>query len=73
MRITIIYDNASLREDLRADWGFSALVEARGRRILFDTGAKDQKHQGVVPSSSPTPRNAEVVRVEKPGEIHPHR
>jgi metal-dependent hydrolase (beta-lactamase superfamily II) len=30
MRVTIIYDNTSLREDLRADWGFSALVEARG-------------------------------------------
>ncbi|MDO9514931.1 MAG: MBL fold metallo-hydrolase [Syntrophales bacterium] len=40
MRVTIIYDNEASREDLRADWGFSCLVEAHGRRILFDTGAK---------------------------------
>jgi len=39
MKTTIIYDNTSLKEDLRADWGFSALVEAKGKRILFDTGA----------------------------------
>ncbi len=39
LRITIIYDNTSARKDLAADWGFSALVEAHGHRILFDTGA----------------------------------
>ncbi len=40
MKITIIYDNTTTREDLVADWGFACLVEAHGRRILFDTGAK---------------------------------
>jgi 7,8-dihydropterin-6-yl-methyl-4-(beta-D-ribofuranosyl)aminobenzene 5'-phosphate synthase len=39
MKITIIYDNTVFRNDLRADWGFAALVEARDKRILFDTGA----------------------------------
>ncbi len=39
VRITLVYDNTSARDDLRSDWGFSALVEAHGRRILFDTGA----------------------------------
>ncbi|MBN2297718.1 MAG: MBL fold metallo-hydrolase [Deltaproteobacteria bacterium] len=39
MKITIIYDNTSLREDLVADWGFSCLVEDNeGHTILFDTG-----------------------------------
>ncbi|OYT65512.1 MBL fold metallo-hydrolase [Candidatus Bathyarchaeota archaeon ex4484_205] len=38
MKITIIYDNTAFRSDLQADWGFSALVEAQGRKILFDTG-----------------------------------
>ena len=38
MRVTIIYDNTVFKEDLRPDWGFSALVETRGRKILFDTG-----------------------------------
>ncbi len=39
MKITIIYDNTSFREDLLADWGFSCLVEDdEGHTILFDTG-----------------------------------
>jgi 7,8-dihydropterin-6-yl-methyl-4-(beta-D-ribofuranosyl)aminobenzene 5'-phosphate synthase len=40
MKITIIYDNETCNEVLKADWGFSCLVEAYGRKILFDTGAK---------------------------------
>lgn len=40
MKITIVYDNEAYREDLKADWGFSCLVEAENApRILFDTGA----------------------------------
>ncbi len=39
MKVTIIYDNNTLRSNLCPDWGFSALVETHGRRILFDTGA----------------------------------
>lgn len=40
MKITIIYDNEVWKEGLAADWGFACLVEAHGKRILFDTGAK---------------------------------
>jgi len=39
MRATIIYDNTQFRNDLQADWGFAALIEAHGKTILFDTGA----------------------------------
>jgi len=39
MKITIIYDNTASRIDLQADWGFSALVGIKERKILFDTGA----------------------------------
>ena len=39
MEITIIYDNEVAKEGLKADWGFSCLVEAYGKKILFDTGA----------------------------------
>ncbi|SMO89720.1 MBL fold metallo-hydrolase [Fodinibius sediminis] len=39
MKVTIIYDNTSFRDDLESDWGFSALVEVVERKILFDTGA----------------------------------
>jgi 7,8-dihydropterin-6-yl-methyl-4-(beta-D-ribofuranosyl)aminobenzene 5'-phosphate synthase len=39
MIITILYDNTLFQKDLEADWGFSCLIEAYGRTILFDTGA----------------------------------
>ena len=39
MKVIIIYDNTAFRKDLQADWGFSALVEVKERKILFDTGA----------------------------------
>jgi len=40
MKITIIYDNTAWDKNLTPDWGFSCLVEACDRKILFDTGAK---------------------------------
>ena len=40
MKITIIYDNTAWDSRLIGDWGFSCLVEAHGKKILFDTGAK---------------------------------
>jgi 7,8-dihydropterin-6-yl-methyl-4-(beta-D-ribofuranosyl)aminobenzene 5'-phosphate synthase len=39
VQITIIYDNESTQEDLIADHGFACVIEAYGRKILFDTGA----------------------------------
>ncbi len=38
MKITIVYDNETSDEALKPDWGFSCLVEAYGRKVLFDTG-----------------------------------
>ena len=39
MKITLIYDNIVYKEGLRADWGFSCLVEIENTpTILFDTG-----------------------------------
>jgi len=37
-RVTILYDAFGARDDLERDWGFAALVETGGKRILFDTG-----------------------------------
>ncbi len=39
MRITIVFDNEVWTEGLRAVWGFACLVEAYGKKILFDTGS----------------------------------
>ncbi|MDY6824499.1 MAG: MBL fold metallo-hydrolase [Thermodesulfobacteriota bacterium] len=40
MKATIIYDNTAWDQRLTPDWGFACLVEAHGRSILFDTGAR---------------------------------
>jgi 7,8-dihydropterin-6-yl-methyl-4-(beta-D-ribofuranosyl)aminobenzene 5'-phosphate synthase len=37
-QITLLYDAFGKTSTLRKDWGFSALVEYGGKRILFDTG-----------------------------------
>jgi 7,8-dihydropterin-6-yl-methyl-4-(beta-D-ribofuranosyl)aminobenzene 5'-phosphate synthase len=37
-RITILYDAFGVPSALKRDWGYAALVEYGGRRILFDTG-----------------------------------
>src|ERR1700757_4114576 len=37
-RITVLYDAFGKDASMRKDWGFSALVEVAGKRILFDTG-----------------------------------
>jgi 7,8-dihydropterin-6-yl-methyl-4-(beta-D-ribofuranosyl)aminobenzene 5'-phosphate synthase len=37
-RITILYDAFGKDASMKKDWGFSALVEVAGKRILFDTG-----------------------------------
>src|SRR5437588_11905135 len=37
-RVTILYDGFGRNPAFVKDWGFSALVEYAGKRILFDTG-----------------------------------
>ena len=57
MKITILYDNESRSDELRADWGFSCFVESYGHKLLFDTGTdgslllENMKILGVDPSS----------------------
>ena len=52
-RATILYDAFGPASALQKDWGFAALVEYGGRRILFDTGndaaifARNVKQLGV--------------------------
>jgi hypothetical protein len=37
-KISILYDAFGADPTMTKDWGFSALVEVAGKRILFDTG-----------------------------------
>ncbi len=41
-RVTILYDSFGKSPTLTMDWGFSALVDYGGKRILFDTGNNAQ-------------------------------
>jgi 7,8-dihydropterin-6-yl-methyl-4-(beta-D-ribofuranosyl)aminobenzene 5'-phosphate synthase len=57
MKVTILYDNESQVEGLKADWGFSCLIDCLDKRILFDTGTNgafllaNMKALGVDPAS----------------------
>jgi len=52
-RITVLYDAFGNNAAMTKDWGYAALVEIKGKRILFDTGddpailAKNAKAKGV--------------------------
>jgi len=37
-KVTIVYDNTSIHNDLPPDWGFACVIETSEKRILFDTG-----------------------------------
>lgn len=67
MKISIIYDNTSSRIDLQADWGFSALVEAHGKKILFDTGADGSILMANMAVLNIAPRSIDAVFIS-----HPH-
>lgn len=52
-QITVLYDAFGKASSMQKDWGYAALVEYRGRRILFDTGnnpdilARNAKAKGI--------------------------
>lgn len=52
-QITILYDAFGKAPDMQKDWGYAALVEYGGKRILFDTGnnpdilAQNAKAKGI--------------------------
>jgi 7,8-dihydropterin-6-yl-methyl-4-(beta-D-ribofuranosyl)aminobenzene 5'-phosphate synthase len=52
-RVTVLYDAFGKNPAMTRDWGYAALVEIGGKRILFDTGddpgilAKNAKAKGV--------------------------
>ena len=37
-KITVLYDAFGKKPGMQKDWGYSALIEYAGKRILFDTG-----------------------------------
>jgi 7,8-dihydropterin-6-yl-methyl-4-(beta-D-ribofuranosyl)aminobenzene 5'-phosphate synthase len=51
-RVTILYDSFGKNPSLTMDWGFAALVEYGGKRILFDTGNNAQVFEHNVKAAS---------------------
>ena len=67
MKATIIYDNTVFRDDLQADWGFAALIETDGKRILFDTGGR-----GSILLSNMRKLNIDAQRIDDVFISHAH-
>ena len=39
VKLTVLFDNTAVDSKLKSGWGFAALVDYKGHRLLFDTGA----------------------------------
>ncbi|HVI82364.1 MAG TPA: MBL fold metallo-hydrolase [Chthoniobacterales bacterium] len=60
-RITILYDSFGKSQSLTMDWGFAALVEYGGKRILFDTGNNAQIFEHNIKAAGVDLRNLDCV------------
>jgi 7,8-dihydropterin-6-yl-methyl-4-(beta-D-ribofuranosyl)aminobenzene 5'-phosphate synthase len=58
-QVTILYDAFGKDAAMKKDWGFSALVEVAGKRILFDTG-----NDGEVFASNVKARNIDLTNLD---------
>jgi 7,8-dihydropterin-6-yl-methyl-4-(beta-D-ribofuranosyl)aminobenzene 5'-phosphate synthase len=60
-RVTILYDSFGNSPSLTMDWGFAALVEYGGKRILFDTGNNARIFEHNVKAAGVDLRNMDFV------------
>src|SRR6516162_6836461 len=60
-RVTILYDSFGKNPSLTMDWGFAALVEYGGKRILFDTGNNARTFEHNVKALGVDLRNIDFV------------
>ena len=61
VRLTILGDNTVARPGVKAVWGFAYRVEARGRTVLFDTGADPGALKENLAALKVTPARIEAV------------
>jgi len=60
-RVTILYDSFGKNPSMTMDWGFAALIEYGGKRILFDTGNNAQIFEHNVKAIGVDLRNLDFV------------
>lgn len=68
--ILVLYDNRTTRDDLRPDWGFSALIALPPRRILFDTGNDGRILLGNMQKLGVDPRRIDTAVLSHPHGDH---
>lgn len=59
--ITIVYDNETLREGLKPDWGFSCFIRGTEKDILFDTGTDGNILLANMETLGIDPRDIDIV------------
>ena len=71
MKLTIVYDNETKNPELRADWGFSCLIEVQDSpKILFDTGASGSILLHNMKELKITPADIGIVVISHPHGDH---
>lgn len=60
-QITVIYDAFGKKSDFKKDWGYAALVEIGGKRILFDAGDNGDVFKANVKAAKVNLRNIDFV------------
>lgn len=70
MKITIVYDNTSLKDGLKADWGFACYIEHLGTNILFDTGTKSNILLDNMQKLNIDPSEADIVFISHKHSDH---
>jgi 7,8-dihydropterin-6-yl-methyl-4-(beta-D-ribofuranosyl)aminobenzene 5'-phosphate synthase len=60
-RVTNLYDAFGSPSSLKKDWGYAALIEYGGRRILFDTGNNAETFEHNVKALGVDLRNLDAV------------
>ncbi len=70
MKITVVYDNNPGIPGLRAEWGFSCLIEGAEKRILFDTGGDAPVILANMESLTIDPGDIDVVVLSHKHEDH---
>ncbi len=63
IKVTVLYDNTVLRDDLKSDWGYSCLIEGTEKTILFDAGTQPDIFYHNLETLKVDPAKVEIVAI----------
>ena len=70
IKISVLYDNISLRDDMIKDWGFSCLIQGMPKTVLFDTGASGKILLNNMSKLGLNPQQIETVLISHDHKDH---